>query len=102
MVCDLIEFRTDLFDDNLNFLGLGAPKKINYLNFSNIVKEWPEPWSTFSIDLALSQKVIIQKRIVYDLSMMLGDVGGLYDFLNLCHGIIFWFFSSRFLITKMI
>ena len=76
------EVRSQLYDDRLNALGLTSPKLLNYINLSQSSFEIPpglisnhQTWM-----FTLSNKVIYQKRIVYDLFMMLGDVGGLMDF----------------------
>ena len=36
------EFRAELQDDNINFLGLSEPKKLNYLNFAEVIKDYPD------------------------------------------------------------
>ena len=79
-------------------MGLSQSKKLNYLNFDESMIEWPVldeihmniPLSTH---IMLSKKITIQKRIVYDLFSMLGDVGGLYDFLYISLFTIFHLFS---------
>ena len=50
----------------------------------------------------LSHKVIIQKRVVYDVFMMFGDVGGLRDFLGVFLASIFGFFSEEFFNAKIV
>ena len=35
----LNEYRTELYDDRLNFMGLTPPKEINYLNFDESVSK---------------------------------------------------------------
>ena len=52
--------------------------------------------------LALSKKVVLQKRIVYDISTMLGDVGGLYDFIVLVTSTVIGFFSEKLMFAKLI
>ena len=37
----LDEFRTELEDDNINFMSLSETKQIDYLNFHDVVREWP-------------------------------------------------------------
>lgn len=38
---NLIEHRAILFDDPINFLGLGSAREINYLNFDTSIVELP-------------------------------------------------------------
>ena len=56
------EYRTELYDDPINFMGLSAPKEINYLNYSSEATiEWPFPEKKVPLVLTflLSDKVII-------------------------------------------
>ena len=55
----------------------------------------------FTIGLSISNKVHIQKRIVYDILMMFGDVGGLNDFAGLFLATVFGYFSEDLMIAKM-
>lgn len=68
-------------------MGLEPPKEIDYLNFDLDVKKHSNISSALFPDnvitIQLSKKVQYQKRIVYNIFMMLGDVGGLNDFLKL-------------------
>ena len=79
----LNEYQVRLHDDRFNFMGLGEVKEVNFLNFDPFVEALPalDLFENWSIILTLSPKVIYQKRIVYDVFMMFGDVGGLNDFL---------------------
>ena len=52
--------------------------------------------------IGLSSKVVVQKRIIYDILMMFGDVGGLYDFLVLGLSTIFSFFSEHLMTASLI
>ena len=101
---DLDEVRNELFDDKLNLLGLAPPKLLDYFNISE--KERPFPIGTeatpFSVELSLSRKIIVQQRIVYDIFMLFGDVGGLYDFVKLGLASIFGFFSTRLLTADLV
>ena len=45
--------------------------------------------------MSLSNEVTIQKRIVYDLFMLFGDIGGLNDFLVLILASVFGMFSEH-------
>ena len=45
----------------------------------------------------LSNKVMIQKRIVYDIFMMSGDIGGLFDFSFLILASLFGYFAEQFM-----
>ena len=77
-------------------MSLSAPKELNYLNFAQSIQEWPvvDKTLTFSAIFTLSDKVIIQKRVVFDIFMMFGEVGGLYDFLILVLSSFFHLISS--------
>ena len=49
----------------------------------------------------LSQKVYIQKRTVYDLAMMFGDVGGLHDFFTLGLFLLTDIYAQKFLFASI-
>lgn len=51
---------------------------------------------------SLSSKVIKQKRIFYTIFMLIGDVGGMNDFLVLQANILFGFFSSKLMYASII
>ena len=38
---ELEEFRAELVDDNVNFMGLATPKRLEYLNFAETVSDMP-------------------------------------------------------------
>ena len=46
--------------------------------------------------------MIIQKRVVYDIFMMFGEVGGLYDFYVIFLAFFFGFFSEHFLVAELV
>ena len=54
------------------------------------------------IIISLSKKVIHQKRNVYNIFMMFGDVGGLNDFLCLLISPVFGLFSDYLLNGDMV
>ena len=87
-------------------MGQSSPKNIDYLNFDGLVQDEPSMTkgakTPFMLNISLSKKVTIQKRIVYDVFEMFGDVGGLNDFLILCFSATFGFFSEHFLIASLI
>ena len=56
----------------------------------------------FTIVVNISNKVHIQKRFVYNILMMFGDVGGLNDFLALIFATIFGYFSENLMLARMI
>ena len=60
------------------------------------------PQPHFTIVINLSNKVQIQKRVVYNILMMFGDVGGLNDFLGLFMATIFGYFSENLLLASML
>ena len=72
------EHRVNLIDNRFNFLGLSRGKNFNYLNLER-AELMPNTDDKFQITIELSRNVFIQKRIVYDIFMMLGDVGGLFE-----------------------
>lgn len=55
-----------------------------------------------SINIWLSEETLIQRRIVYDLFMMFGDVGGLNDFFDLFLMAIFGFFSQKLMMAFVV
>ena len=65
-------------------MNLAEPAELRYLNFADKVSQWPTHFrAPLTIQMNLSNKVFIQSRVVYDLFMMLGEVGGLRDFIVL-------------------
>ena len=58
--------------------------------------------SDFSINLSLSNRIFVQKRVVYDILMMFGDVGGLYDFLFLGLSSILGYISNNLLQCSLV
>lgn len=101
---NLDEVRIELYDDNLNFMGLSNPKSLDYLNYAEIVHDVPfkDSETTFQAFIALSSKVSIEKRVVHDVFMMLGEVGGLHDFLTIMFGMIFGNLSGNLLSATLV
>ena len=90
--------RTELYDDRVNFMGLASAKELRYLNIAETPESMPDGmFGHFTVMLSLTDKVIKQKRVVYDVFMMFGDVGGLKDFVGIFFSAIFCFFSEQFL-----
>ena len=83
-------------------MGLSPVKELNFLNFNELVKEidFSSTGSTEFL-LSLSEKVIIQKRTVYDALMMFGDVGGLSDFLAVGLSAFFTLFTNKMMLASM-
>ena len=100
----LNEYQVRLHDDRFNFMGLGEVKEVNFLNFDPFVEALPalDLFENWSIILTLSPKVIYQKRIVYDVFMMFGDVGGLNDFFVLILASFFGFWSNSFMRASLV
>ena len=101
--------RVELYDEIINFMGLSEPKEFNYFNFDSNVMVAPDGRNardggteSFEVMMNLSSKVIVQKRIVYDIFMMFGDVGGLRDFISIFLSAIFGLFSSNFLNSSIL
>ena len=79
-------------------MGLSEPKELNYLNFDKSSlkvshRSFDQPH--FSVMISLSNEVTVQKRIVYDMFMLFGDIGGLRDFLALILASVFGLFSEH-------
>ena len=55
----LNEYRTELYDDRLNLMGLTPPKEINYLNFDAGVSRTPDFVTYNSVVINLSNNVQI-------------------------------------------
>ena len=55
-----------------------------------------------TFQISLSGKVHIQGRVVYDIFMMLGEVGGLRDFIVLTSSSLMAVFSERFLLADLV
>ena len=84
-------------------MGLEEPKEFNYLNLSDSYKVLNNAFdNSTKITISLSKKVNYQKRIVYDIFMMFGDVGGLNDFLGLLISTVFGLFSDYLLNGDMV
>ena len=102
LIWSIDEFRTELYDDKINLLGLAPPKMVDYLSFRDNYVEWPKGGHNFEVDFRLSRKVTSQKRVVYDVFMLFGDVGGLHDFISLILAPIFGMFSTRLLSAYLV
>ena len=71
---------------------------LHYLNFDDRYEEKPVPSTNphFQVHFDLSKKVKYQKRIVYDIFVMLSDVGGLYGIIHYTLAVVIGFYSHRF------
>ena len=100
------EFNAELHDDRINFMGLNEPKIINYLNPDDLIIETPETLSQMQYGtcfaLSISNVVTKQKRVVYDIFMLFGDVGGLYDFIFLILASVLGFWSEAFMRSSLV
>ena len=86
-------------------MGLAAPDEHEFLNFEeNYFQKYERVDGDIliGVEISLSRKVVYQKRIVYDLFMMFGDVGGLNDFLILGLEPIFAFLSGKFMLASVL
>ena len=94
----LNEHRVTLEDSLINFLGFDNKKVLNYLNFDDRYEETTIPSHNphFQIHLNLSKKVKYQRRIVYDIFVMLSDVGGLYGIIHTTLAVIIGYYSKNF------
>ena len=89
----LDEFRIELNDNKFDFLDFSEPKKIKYLNFRENAVTTDPKGLPLTIHLALSSNITIQKRVVYNIFKMFGDVGGVNDFFLVVLSTIFGYFS---------
>ena len=103
---ELNEYSAELHDDRVNLLGLNEPKIVKYLNFDPIIRELPRTISQIqsgtSFAINLSSNVTKQKRVVYDIFMMFGDVGGLYDFVFLILSSALGYWSESFMRSSLV
>ena len=60
----------------------------------------PSLHPNFHITFNLSKKIKYQKRIVYDIFVMLSDVGGLYGIIHTTLAVIIGFYSKNFYILS--
>ena len=92
----LEETRSKLEDGRLD-LGLKDPKQLNYLTYSSdrqLQPEYSKEDIVMHFKFTLSNEVVVQKRVVYNMFTMFGDVGGLLDFILIVLTPIFSYFSS--------
>jgi len=99
------EHRTDLYDNRFDLLGLLSPKEVDYLIIDSHNTDWPNTavegnQTTFLF--MLTRKVTLQKRVVYNVFMMLGDIGGLNDILGIFVSFIVGIFSSQLMQSELI
>ena len=84
-------------------MGLSRTKDISFVNFEEDTVQdghlLKDSTITFRAQIGLSQNLTIQKRVVLDILMMFGEVGGLNDFLALLLQMVFGLFSDQFLIA---
>jgi len=67
--------------------------------------DWPTNLvanNTTAFNFILSKEVDIEKRKVYDVFMMFGDVGGLIDFQMLLLSAFFGHFSSKMMLSSLV
>ena len=82
---------------------LSEPKTLKYLNFrETAVQKDPYTSQPLQINLSLSSNITIQKRVVYNIFQMFGDVGGLNDFFLVVLSTIFGFFSDRMMLMSVL
>ena len=82
-------------------MDLFESKSIDFLNFEEILETPYGVGENFSVNLKLSNNVHYHQRIVYDVLMMFGDVGGLNDFLVLLLAAIFGFFADKMMLKEL-
>ena len=82
---------------------MASPSEIKYLNFGETLNESKgfQPGLPIQLEISLSRKVYIKRRVVYDIFMMLGEVGGLRDFIALACVALLGAFSERFLLVDV-
>ena len=64
---------------------MAEPVELKYLNFAQSIRQTENYIfdAPVIVGITLSNRVYIQSRVVYDVFMMLGEVGGLHDFILL-------------------
>ena len=101
---DLNEHRVTLSDERYPTFGFGKSREFNYLNFDNnyVIQESNRPGLYFELTFSLSRKVFVQNRIVYNVLDMLGDVGGLFEILQIGLSVFCGFYARNlFLISQV-
>ena len=100
----LNEFQSELFDDRFDLFGFSESIRIDYMNFNEetSIDSLQVGDAVLEIVIGLSKKITKQKRTVYNIFMMFGDVGGLYDFLRLCLAVVFGLFSRNMMQASLI
>ena len=84
-------------------MGFAKSKEINYINFNKLVREQTvNPYGEFGFFFNISNRIVIQKRTVYTLLMMFGDVGGLSDFLVLGLSAFFTMYEEPMMLASMV
>ena len=97
------ESRAMLFDDRVNFLGLTEPKEINYLTVTPGKELYPDAYpNATNFVFSLSKEVNVQRRVVYDVFMMFGDVGGLLDFILIIFRPMIFYISGSFMSASLV
>ena len=102
LVKELVEYQTELNDNTFNFMGMTEPRKISYLNFDANQNSIELSTQYSTILLSLSSKVVKQKRIVYDIFMLFGDIGGVKDFLFFNSSFVFGIFSKKLMEASLV
>ena len=87
----------------INFMSLAEPHELKYLNFAEAkVEKENSSGALITLRFILSRRVYIQSRVVYDLFMMLGEVGGLSDFFVLILSTLMTVISGQSLSADLI
>ena len=98
----LDEYRVKLEDNRFDFMGLSPSKELSFLNSNDNFTELSyNPYGNTGFYIYLSNRVIIQKRNVYTVLMMFGDVGGLSDFLALGLSFFFTIFEEPMMLASI-
>ena len=94
----LNEHRVTLSDDRYPSFGFGKSRELNYLNFDSnyVTEEQNHPGIYFEVTFNLSRKVFVQNRLVYNILDMLGDIGGLFEILQIFLSVFIGFFARNF------
>jgi len=94
-----------LHDSRFNFMDYPEPAEFRYLNFDPNYLDWGfinDEDPQFTILISLSNRVVVQRRIVYDVLTMFGDVGGLNDFLEIGLATAFSFVAGNLMTASMV
>ena len=106
--------RKSVLEDEVSFLQYGQEEHYEFFNYELPIPK-PSSWATYpteenplafykfgSVEINLSQDLIIWQRETYSILDLVGDVGGLFDGLRYCFAVIVAPVSSFALQSKLL